>query len=168
MMIILIIIATNIVIIISGTHSTFYHPFIHLIKHLAASFRKTLKNLKIGVSKFLTTNTLYFVKIEFWRRYFGTTLILWIFLTVTDRSAWASLARAAEWKTIRSNFCRGMHRGPSIKQTPEIIGKHFYFSVNYNIKKLPWLMPLVLWNYNFSQVFIVCDWKYFCCVVQNN
>lgn len=67
MMIILIIIATNIVIIISGTHSTFYHPFIHLIKqkHLAARLRKTLKNLKIGVSKFLTTNTLYFVEIEF-------------------------------------------------------------------------------------------------------
>ena len=48
MMIILIIIATNIVIIISGTHSTFYHPFIHLIKqkHLAARFTKAIKKLK--------------------------------------------------------------------------------------------------------------------------
>ena len=72
------------------------------------------------------------------------------------------------WKTIRSNFCTGMHGRPSIILPPEIIGKHFYFSVNYNIKKLPWLMPLVLWNYIFNRAFIVCDWKHFCCVVQHN
>ena len=47
MMIIWIIIATNIVIIISGTHSTFYHPFIHLIKtkHLAARLEKPEKTV---------------------------------------------------------------------------------------------------------------------------
>lgn len=94
MMIILIIIATNIVIIISGTHSTFYHPFIHLIKlkHLAARIRKSLLPFwKVWKFEFLNVchdvNTLYFVEIEFWRQYLAFWQLLWIFLTVTDKSA---------------------------------------------------------------------------------
>ena len=68
------------------------------------------------------------------------TAIFWHIIdivNISDSHRQVRLASLADWKTIRSNFCRGMHRGPSIMRTPEIIGKHFYFSVNYNIKKLP-------------------------------